>query len=95
MNNLFNLSLFYSLMFFVYFVKCRDNTLYCGYTNDLNKRIDSHNKGKGAKYTMKRRPVKLVYSEIFETKSGAMKREYFLKQLSRTEKEKIIMYKTI
>jgi putative endonuclease len=77
-------------MFFVYFLKCRDDTLYCGYTNALMKRVEAHNKGKGAKYTLKRRPVKLVYYETFETKSEAMKREYALKQLSRSEKENII-----
>jgi putative endonuclease len=77
-------------MFFVYFLKCRDNSFYCGYTNDLTKRIELHNRGKGAKYTMKRRPVKLIYSEEFKTKSEAMKREYALKQLTRKEKEAII-----
>ena len=74
-------------MFFVYFLECRDKTFYCGYTNDLMKRIETHNKGKGAKYTIKRRPVKLVYFEEFKTKSEAMKREYALKQLTRREKE--------
>jgi len=77
-------------MFFVYFVECRDKSFYCGYTNDLEKRIDLHNQGKGAKYTQKRRPVRLVYSEEFETKSEAMKREYALKQLTRREKEGLI-----
>ncbi|MBT4192480.1 MAG: GIY-YIG nuclease family protein [Candidatus Diapherotrites archaeon] len=77
-------------MFFVYFLKCRDGSFYCGYTNDLDKRIEAHNKGKGAKYTMKRRPVSLIYSEEFETKSEAMKREYALKQLTRREKEELI-----
>jgi len=78
---------------FVYFVECRDKSFYCGYTNDLKKRIETHNKGKGAKYTMKRRPVRLIYFEKFETKSEAMKREYALKQLSRIEKEKTIYSK--
>jgi putative endonuclease len=77
-------------MFFVYFLKCRDNSFYCGYTNDLDKRIEAHNQGKGAKYTMKRRPVSLIYSEEFTTKSEAMKREYALKQLTRREKEELI-----
>jgi len=75
---------------FVYFVKCRDSSFYCGYTNNLMKRIETHNKGKGAKYTQKRRPVILVHFEEFKTKSEAMKREYALKQLSRKEKEEII-----
>jgi predicted GIY-YIG superfamily endonuclease len=78
------------MTYFVYFLKCRDNSFYCGYTNDLMKRVETHNKGKGAKYTMKRRPVKLIYSEKFSTKSEAMKREYALKQLSRREKEELI-----
>jgi len=78
---------------FVYFVKCRDESFYCGYTNDLMKRIETHNKGKGAKYTQKRRPVRLVHFEEFETKSEAMKREYALKQLSRKEKEDLIYNK--
>ena len=77
-------------MFFVYFLKCWDGSFYCGYTNDLDKRIQLHNSGKGAKYTMKRRPVQLIYSEEFKTKSEAMRREYVLKQLSRREKEELI-----
>jgi putative endonuclease len=76
--------------YYCYLLLCNDNTLYCGYTNDLAKRIETHNKGKGAKYTKKRLPVKLVYSEVFDTKSEAMKREYQIKQLSRAEKIKII-----
>ena len=75
---------------FVYFLECRDKTFYCGYTNNLMKRVEVHNKGKGAKYTQKRRPVKLVYFEEFETKSLAMKREYELKQLCRKDKELLI-----
>ena len=70
----------------MYIVKCKDGTLYTGYTNDLYKRIQTHNKGKGAKYTKTRYPVLLVYSEEFETKSEAMKREYEIKQLKRVDK---------
>jgi len=76
--------------YYCYLLLCNDTTLYCGYTNDLAKRIETHNKGKGAKYTKKRLPVKLVYSEVFDTKSEAMKREYQIKQLSRAEKIKMI-----
>jgi len=76
--------------YFVYFLECRDKSFYCGYTNDLKKRIETHNTGKGAKYTQKRRPVRLAYFEEFENKSDAMKREYALKQLSRREKEILI-----
>jgi putative endonuclease len=82
-------------MFFVYFVRCRDNSLYCGYTNDLEKRIEIHNAGKGAKYTRKRLPVKLVYFEEFESKSKAMKREYELKQLNKKEKEELCRKKFV
>ena len=74
---------------FVYVVKCSDGTLYTGYTNNVNKRIDTHNKGKGAKYTKTRLPVELVYEEIYPTKSMAMKEEYRIKQLDR--KKKIIL----
>ena len=69
-----------------YIVECRDNTLYCGYSNDVEKRVSNHNKGVGAKYTKTRLPVKLVYSECFDTKSEAMKREYQIKQLTRQQK---------
>ncbi|MDD3160037.1 MAG: GIY-YIG nuclease family protein [Candidatus ainarchaeum sp.] len=82
-------------MFFVYFVKCKDNTLYCGYTNNLENRIKIHNLGKGAKYTKKRLPVKLVYFEEFESKSEALKREYKLKQLKRLDKLNLINSKII
>jgi len=78
-------------MFFVYIVECSDKTLYCGYTNNLESRIKEHNSGKnGAKYTKTRRPVRLVYSENFESKSSAMKREYEIKQLSKLQKIELI-----
>ena len=78
-------------MFFVYIVECSDKTLYCGYTNNLESRINEHNIGKnGAKYTKTRRPVRLVYSENFESKSSAMKREYKIKQLSKIQKQELI-----
>jgi len=77
-------------MHFVYFLKCRDNSFYCGYTTDLKKRLDAHNKGTGSKYTKRRLPVNLIYSEKFSNKSEAMKREYELKQLTRKQKEELI-----
>lgn len=77
-------------MFYVYILRCIDDTLYTGFTVNLEKRIDTHNKGKGAKYTRGRIPVELVYKEEYSTKSEALKREYFLKQLKRKEKMKII-----
>ena len=73
-----------------YIVICRDNTLYCGYSNDVEKRVSNHNKGVGAKYTKTRLPVKLVYSECFDTKSEAMKKEYQIKQLTRQQKLNLI-----
>ena len=73
-----------------YIVICGDNTLYCGYSNDVEKRVSNHNKGVGAKYTKTRLPVKLVYSECFDTKSDAMKREYQIKQLTRQQKLNLI-----
>jgi putative endonuclease len=77
-------------MHYVYIVKCEDGTYYTGYTNDLKRRIKQHNAGEGAKYTKGRRPVELVHSEQFETKSEAMKREYKIKQLKRQSKIEII-----
>ena len=68
-------------------LKCSDGTLYTGWTNDLEKRVEAHNSGKGAKYTKARRPVELAYYEEFETKEQAMKREYAIKQLPRKKKE--------
>ena len=71
-------------------LKCSDGTLYTGWTNDLEKRVEAHNSGKGAKYTKARRPVELAYYEEFETKEQAMKREYAIKQLGRKEKKELI-----
>ena len=75
---------------FVYLLRCKDNTIYCGYTNNLEKRIETHNSGKGSKYTRGRRPLKLIYVEELSSKSIALKREYKLKQLSKYEKEKLV-----
>ena len=61
-------------MNYTYILKCKDDSLYTGWTNDLKKRITSHNAGKGAKYTKARRPVELVYYEEFQTREEAMKR---------------------
>lgn len=77
-------------MYYTYIVKCSDGTYYTGYTNDLRRRIRSHNEKKGAKYTRSRTPVTLVYAEENDTKSLAMKREAAIKKLSRKEKEKLI-----
>ena len=73
-------------MNYTYLLKCADNTLYCGWTNHLEKRIAAHNQGKGAKYTKARRPVELVYYESYPTKEEAMRREVQIKKLSRKDK---------
>ena len=71
-------------------VRCSDDSLYTGYTNELENRIEAHNSGKGAKYTRSRLPVKLVYYEEFETKEEAMSREWHIKRLTRKAKEKLM-----
>lgn len=75
---------------YTYMLLCCDNTLYTGWTNNLESRVLAHNLGTGAKYTKMRLPVKLVYSEIFETKSEALKRECEIKKLSRKKKLELI-----
>jgi putative endonuclease len=70
----------------VYILLCSDDTLYTGITNNLLKRLETHNKGKGAKYTKQRLPVKLLYYEEVLNRSLASKREYEIKKLSRAEK---------
>lgn len=79
-------------MNYVYILRCSDDSLYTGWTNNLEKRLKAHSAGKGAKYTKARLPVELVYYEEFEDKIEAMKREYEIKQLSRKEKLKLITY---
>lgn len=79
-------------MNYTYILKCKDGTLYTGWTNNLEKRLKDHNEGKGAKYTKARRPVELVYYEAFETKEEAMSREYAIKQMKRSEKEALVQY---
>lgn len=76
---------------YVYIVLCIDNTLYTGVTNNINKRVREHNTSKrGAKYTKTRRPVRLVYLELFDSRSEAQRREYKIKQLSKQDKNKLI-----
>lgn len=77
-------------MNWAYILRCGDGTLYCGWTNNIDARIKTHNAGKGAKYTRSRLPVELVYCEEFETPHGAMHREYELKQLTREQKLRLI-----
>lgn len=75
-----------------YILKCKDNSLYTGWTNDITHRLKMHNEGKGAKYTRGRGPVELVYLEAFETKQEAMSREAKIKRLTR--KEKLLLIKS-
>lgn len=77
-------------LYYVYILKCGDGTLYCGSTNDVEKRFLAHCSGKGAKYTRGRLPLELVHREEFETKSSALKREWEIKKMPREEKLKII-----
>jgi len=67
-------------------LRCADDTLYCGITNDLEKRITAHNDGTAAKYTRGRTPVQLIYAEPCADKSTALKREMQIKKLSRPKK---------
>ncbi|MGI6106442.1 MAG: GIY-YIG nuclease family protein [Lachnospiraceae bacterium] len=78
-------------MNYVYIVECADGTYYTGWTNSLQKRLDAHNSGRGAKYTHSRRPVRLVYSEAYESESEARTREWQIKQLSRAQKEELVL----
>lgn len=80
-------------MNYTYILKCADGSLYTGWTNDLGKRINDHNTGRGAKYTKARRPVELVHYETFGTKEEAMKREYAIKQMSRAKKVSLFTLK--
>ena len=75
---------------YTYILECNDKSLYCGWTDDIEKRVKIHNEGKGAKYTKARLPVKLVYFEEFYTKSEAMKREAAIKKMNRKDKLKLI-----
>ena len=75
---------------YTYILECADGTYYCGWTNDIDKRLRTHNAGKGGKYTRARLPVRLVHLETFPTKEEAMAREWQIKQLKREQKEELI-----
>ena len=76
--------------YFVYIILTVNNKLYCGYTDDVQKRYKLHEQGKGAKFTRANKPLKLVYKEKFTSKQLAQKEEYRIKHLSRKEKEDLI-----
>ena len=71
---------------YTYILRCADGTLYTGWTNDLKRRLEAHNAGKGAKYTRPRLPGELFYYECFETKEEAMSREASIKKMTRRAK---------
>lgn len=77
-------------VYYTYMVLCSDGTLYTGYTDNLVRRIQAHNSGKGAKYTRSRLPVRLVYWEKYPSKQRAMQREYAIKQWKREEKLQLL-----
>lgn len=81
-------------MYYFYILRCSDNSLYCGQTNDLDRRIKEHNfdNKKSSKYTRGRRPVKLVYFKKFKTMSEAMKRESEVKKWPKAKKEALILF---
>ena len=79
---------------YTYLLRCADGTLYCGWTNDIEKRLAAHNSGKASKYTRSRLPAELVYLEVYETKQEAMSREAQIKCLSRRQKLALISSKT-
>ena len=74
----------------VYILRCRDRTLYTGITTDVQRRLADHRSGKGAKYTRGRGPLELVYQERCESHSHALRREYQIKALKRSQKEDLI-----
>ena len=76
---------------FFYIVRCKDDSLYSGITNDIEHRIKEHNRGDGARYTFSRRPVKLVYSEKYSNVSEARKREMQVKGWTKIKKERLIV----
>ena len=78
------------MSWYVYMLRCGDNTLYTGVTGDVDRRLAAHRAGKGAKYTRGRGPLELVYVEEVSDKSAALRREYQIKRLSREEKERLI-----
>lgn len=76
--------------YYIYILLTEQNTLYCGYTDDVEKRFQTHLAGKGAKYTRSHKPVKIVYQQEFNTKSEAMKEERRIKRLSHKDKLELI-----
>ncbi|MFC0274249.1 GIY-YIG nuclease family protein [Metabacillus herbersteinensis] len=72
---------------YFYVLECNDGSYYAGYSNNVDQRLKKHNEGKGAKYTRAKKPVELLYSKAYHTKSEALKMECYFKKLSRKNKE--------
>ena len=77
-------------MNYVYILSCADDTLYCGWTTDLEARLATHNSGRGAKYTRSRLPVALVYYEEYDDRHDALSREWHIKRMTREEKLRLV-----
>ena len=75
---------------YTYILRCNDGTFYTGWTTDIKRRVETHNRGCGSRYTRARLPVECLYMEESATKSEAMRREYQIKQLSRSQKAMLI-----
>lgn len=80
-----------SKLYYIYMLRCKDGSIYTGYTDNIYKRIEKHRSGKGAKYTRGRGPFSLVHYESFFTKEEAMQREASIKKLSKDKKLKLIL----
>ncbi len=78
------------MAFYCYLLECADGSYYCGWTKDVEKRVQTHNRGQGARYTRARRPVRLVYVEELDSQSEAMQREHRLKQRTHAAKSRLI-----
>ena len=74
----------------IYILECADGTYYTGYTTDVERRVEEHNAGTGAKYTRGRTPVEVIHTETYDSQSAAMQREYAIKQLRRPAKEELV-----
>lgn len=79
-----------SKQWYVYLIRCKDGSLYCGCTNDLERRLSQHNNGTGSKYVRSRRPAHYVYFEEADNRSAASKREYAIKRMSKLDKEYLV-----
>lgn len=84
-------------MYYVYLLRCADGSLYCGITNDIEKRVNEHNSagGRGAKYLRAKKPVILIYTEKHKDRSSALIREHAIKKMSKAEKEALVLEKSM